>query len=595
MTMTTLLSSRFISLRFVHRTPCVFTSHCWQASLSTQTSSAHEASRNTAAETVTPVFQHALKFSDRVALKDRHGTYTYQGLFNSSNEFARQISESISGRVQERIAFLCHNDASYAITQWACWMSGQIAVPLTSQHPPALQEYYIRNCEASVLVTTADFVDVVEPLATKTNAKLLVLDEALRRQAMAPTPGTQISLFESGLSPEFYRDSDALIIYTSGTTGAPKGVVISHKNIQAQVSSLTEAWGWSQDDAILHVLPLHHIHGIVNVLLCSQASGARCVMLPKFDASVVWNHLLGKNVSNNEEINVFMAVPTIYVKLLEEYERMVAKDPSLQEHVYNTCSQKIRLMVSGSAPLPAPLFKRWEDVTGHKLLERFGMSETGMVLSNPLNGERKPGFVGTPLPGMEVQITRPGSESKYEILVHSSAAAGTTVLSKETTTGDLLVRGPNVFNGYWKMPEATKKEFTDECWFKTGDTAQYAEGAFKILGRSSVDIIKTGGYKVSALEIETHLLGHPDIIDCAVVGLPDNTWGQKVAVVIVTRGGKNIILLQLREWCKKRMALYAIPTMAKIVESIPKNALGKTNKKELIKKMFPETVKSQLD
>ncbi|KAJ9587333.1 hypothetical protein L9F63_019160, partial [Diploptera punctata] len=419
------------------------------------------------------------------------------------------------------------------------------AVPISTHHPPPLQEYYIGNSEASLLIP--DFVDNVRPVIENTNAQILVLETALCTKASEYNADSS-PLPQIRFGSEFYQESDALMIYTSGTTGNPKGVVVSHSNIHAQVSCLTEAWGWSENDSILHVLPLHHIHGIVNVLLCSLTCGARCVMLPKFDAATVWNHLLAENIPKTAEVNVFMAVPTVYVKLLEEYDKIIAKDPGAQERIYKICSEKIRLMVSGSAPLPVPLFKRWEQVTGHKLLERFGMSETGMVLSNPLHGKRKPGFVGNPLPGVEVQIAKKDKNNKYEVLVYGSADKGTTVLSNETTAGDLLVKGPNVFKGYWKMPEATKKEFTEDGWFKTGDTAQYVEGAYKIQGRTSVDIIKTGGYKVSALEIETHLLGHPDILDCAVVGLPDPTWGQKVAVVMVTRGGRNMTLLQLREF-----------------------------------------------
>ncbi|KDR20268.1 acyl-CoA synthetase family member 3, mitochondrial isoform X2 [Zootermopsis nevadensis] len=573
-------------------------SRCWQ-----QTYAACAATRESVSgpkSSVVPIFRHAPQYSDRIALRDRHGDYTYRGIFLSSRQFAGELSSYLDGKKQERVAFLCPNDASYVIVQWACWMSGQIAVPMMADHPSPVHEHYISNSEASLVVTTTEYADSLQNLAVKSRARLLVFDEALRVLAMksapkstllpaipVPSPWEEDQPLEGGLDPQFYNDSDALIIYTSGTTGPPKGAVITHANIHAQVSSLVEAWGWTEKDTVLHTLPLHHIHGIVNVLLCPLAVGGRCVMLPKFEVSRVWSHLLAINMPASERVNMFMAVPTIYMKLVEEYDRIFTKNARMQEYIQTVCSQKIRLMVSGSSPLPSPLFERWEAITGHRLLERYGMTETGMVLSNSLKGVRKPGYVGTPLPGMQVQIAKTHNED-YEFLVEGPAAEGRNILSSKYTSGELHVKGPNVFKGYWKNSEETRKAFTEDGWFKTGDTARCDNGTYKILGRTSVDIIKTGGYKVSAVEIETHLLGHPDIADCSVVGVPDLTWGQKVAAVVVPKSGKEIILSKLREWSKERMAPYAIPTVLKVVEKLPKNAMGKVNKKELVKTMFPE-------
>ncbi|KAG8231509.1 hypothetical protein J437_LFUL011547 [Ladona fulva] len=289
-----------------------------------------------------------------------------------------------------------------------------------------------------------------------------------------------------------------------------------------------------------------------------------------------------------DRINIFMAVPTIYAKLIEEYDKVFSKNSRMKEYIKNVCLQKIRLMVSGSAPLPSPIFERWQEITGHSLLERYGMSEIGMALSNPLEGERIPGYVGTPLPYVNVKIVASSPEGERLLAEGNEFETRIPSATKEGEVGDLYVRGPTVFRCYWRNSEATKKDLAPDGWFKTGDCAQYDNGSYKIVGRSSVDIIKTGGYKVSALEVETHLLGHPDIADCAVVALPDMVWGQKVAAIIVPKLGKEVLLSKLREWAKTTMPPYAIPTVLKCVERLPRNHMGKVNKRELVKQFFPE-------
>ncbi|XP_015122402.1 acyl-CoA synthetase family member 3, mitochondrial [Diachasma alloeum] len=550
---------------------------------------------------VIPIFRNAIRFGDKTALRDLQGDYTYRGLFLSSRQFSNELSDVLNGKQQERVAFLLPNDARYVIVQWACWMSGQIAVPLNATSPPSVLNYYLKDSDAKVIITTSEHVPVLEPLVKGTDCRLMVFDDALRVLAMKPAEKSANNKSyekyeynfgdseETSLKDEFYNESNAMFVYTSGTTGVPKGVVMSHRNLQSQMNALITAWKWSEKDIVLHTLPLNHVHGIVNVLMCPLYVGARCVMLPKFETSNVWTHLLGINLQNSERCNMFMAVPTIYMKLIQEYEQLFSKNAKMKEYVQTVCSTKIRLMVSGSAPLPKPIFDRWEEITGHRLLERYGMTETGMVLSNPLEGQRIPGTVGTPLPGVHVRLTKEEGGETPEVLVEGSWA-GTKVIGhrKGPIVGDLQVKGESVFREYWKKPEATAKEFTKDGWFKTGDTAQYDKGVYSILGRSSVDIIKTGGYKVSALQVETAILGHPDIIDCAVVGLPDITWGEKVAAVVVTREGAEIILSQLREFGKKSLPEYAVPTVLKVVDKIPKNSMGKVNKPDLLAAVFPK-------
>lgn len=368
----------------------------------------------------------------------------------------------------------------------------------------------------------------------------------------------------------------------------PAGVVLSHKNLLVQTKTLLQAWKWSPNDVILHTLPLHHVHGTVNALFCPLHIGARTIMLPKFSAEEVWSRLLGRSKSSCDiDVTVFMAVPTIYSKLIEYYEKNLK---SRKDDIRNRVKNKVRLMVSGSAPLHIPLYEKWLEISGHRLLERYGMTEIGMALSNEYDSDRAPGYVGVPLPGVSVRLSE-NTEDIYNTLLECKNKNGALTFNKDIDKdiqGELFVKGDGVFKEYFNKPEATKKEFTEDGWFKTGDMCEYVSGKnkFRILGRTSVDIIKSGGYKISALQIETVLLAHPDIEECAVLGVSDEVWGEKIAAVVVVKGGTDLPLDKLREWASDKIPKYALPSELKVVEHIPKNAMGKVNKKELKEKVF---------
>ena len=341
-----------------------------------------------------------------------------------------------------------------------------------------------------------------------------------------------------------------MILYTSGTTSRPKGVVTTHSTIAAQIASLVQAWEWTADDRILLCLPLHHVHGIINVVSCALWSGAVCEMLPRFDAEIVWRRIA------SGELTLFMAVPTIYVKLIAAWE----KAPAEVRARWSEGAAGLRLMVSGSAALPVSTLERWREISGHTLLERYGMTEIGMAISNSYRAQRIPGSVGRPLPGVAVRVV---DEGGCELLPGK--------------LGEIEVQGPNVFLEYWGKPEATREAFRDN-WFCTGDTAVLEGGAYRILGRSNVDILKTGGHKVSALEIEEALREHPAIAECAVVGVPDPEWGERVAAAVVTRSGCCLELEELRAWAKERLATHKVPSRLLVLEALPRNAMGKVTK-----------------
>ena len=487
--------------------------------------------------------KRAIKFSKRIAVISNQTEYNYDQLLRKSNSIASSLLDNQIDLSEERVAFLIPSSFEYVVTQWAIWRAGGIAVPLCALHPLPSLRYVIEDSEASILIVSKEYKALLEPIAKQLKIRLLVVDDLL------DTPRIDL--------PEVSMDRRAMILYTSGTTNLPKGVVTTHENIQFQTECLVNAWCWESTDRILNILPLHHIHGIINVLSCALWSGACCEFLPKFDSKKVWQKL------TTDQLSLFMAVPTIYFKLIDFWESSSEKDKvRLSGGIKN-----LRLMVSGSAALPVPVLNKWKKITSHTLLERYGMTEIGMALSNSYTKERRPGYVGLPLPGVQVR------------LVDSN---GNNV--KETgELGEIQIKGPNVFKEYWKNPKATLGSYQDG-WFKSGDVAIFNNGMYKILGRDSVDIIKSGGYKISALEIEDVLLRHPKIKECAVVGVPDNEWGEIVAASIIV-SDKNIDFNSLKVWAKELLPAYKIPRKFIVQDELPRNTLGKVTKK-VLKKAF---------
>ncbi|CAI5734345.1 unnamed protein product [Peronospora farinosa] len=370
-----------------------------------------------------------------------------------------------------------------------------------------------------------------------------------------------------------YKESGAYMIYTSGTTGRRKGVVTTHAALIAQISDLVTAWQMSNNDHLLHFLPLHHVHGILNNLLCVMYVGGSIEFLPFAKPSLIWSKLR-KAVNTTRPVSMLMAVPTIYMQLLEEMEKQLQNNQETQDAL--TGARGLRVAISGSMACPLSILNRWERLTGQRLLERYGMTELGMVLTNPLHGDRHLGYVGNTFPSVSVRMVNPDTEIELPY--------------KEEKEGELRVKGPSVFREYWKKPEATAQAFDSDGWFKTGDIVQYNNElkSFRIRGRASADILKTAGYKVSALDVERVLLTHPQVLECAVFGLPDETWGQIVAAIICSgiEGEKitpEALSPPLVEFVKEHLASYRVPRKYFFVHEIPKNAMGKVNKKALAK------------
>lgn len=497
-----------------------------------------------------PLLARSHQRGGRTAIVDEQGAFTYRDLLAASSRVATALLAHASRRGdekdlhEERVAFALAPGFPWVATQWGIWRAGGLTVPLPLNSPPPELEYFIDDTGASTIVCDVSTAEVLSPIAAARGIRLLQYEQlrVLEPEALASEAPENL--------PNVTSARRAMILYTSGTTSRPKGVVTTHANVTAQITSLVDAWEWSADDHIVLCLPLHHVHGIINVLSCALWAGATCEMLPRFDADAVWDRIA------QGKATLFMAVPTIYVKLIAAWEAASAQRRAL---LSDACSQ-LRLMVSGSAALPVSTLERWKEITGHTLLERYGMTEIGMALSNPLDGERIPGSVGKPLPGVEVQLV---AEDGKPVALGSP--------------GEIEVRGASVFVEYWRQPEATRAAFRDG-WFRTGDMAVIENGVYRILGRTSIDILKTGGHKVSALEIEEVLRQHPAIAECAVVGLPDAEWGECVAAAVVLKNGDAPDLPSLRTWAKTLLASHKVPSRLLVLDSLPRNAMGKVMK-----------------
>ena len=405
------------------------------------------------------LIQRAHNFSSRTAITSQGESFTYRQLIEESGRFSCLLLNGRNDLLEKRVAFAVHPRFDYVMVQWAIWRAGGVAVPLNLKAPAQSHQYVLEDSGAEILVVSSDLLNDFLPLAMDFGIKLLSTES--EGQA-------DIEL------PQIDATRRAMILYTSGTTGSPKGVVTTHANIQAQIEALVSSWRWTESDHIINVLPLHHVHGIINVVSCALWSGSICEFTPRFDPE----QLMGRLCSG--DISLFMAVPTIYFQLVSHYESLQEE----QQEKISSALKKLRLMVSGSAALPVSVLEKWSAISGHILLERYGMTEIGMAISNPYDGKRVPGHIGQPLPNVQVRLV---DELLHDVAAHQQ--------------GEILIKGPAVFKEYWNKPDATMRAFTADGWFKTGDIAIKNVGNFKIIGRSSIDIIKSGGYKLSALEI----------------------------------------------------------------------------------------------
>ncbi|MGI9176858.1 MAG: acyl-CoA synthetase [Pirellulales bacterium] len=492
------------------------------------------------------IVTRARAHGDRLALSATDGEWTYRDLVDSSGTVALRLLGDRLDLAEARVGLSMPAGGVHVAALWGIWRAGGVVAPLSQAATATELTAFLEDITPECILSGDPPRSELVAAAERAGIPILLLD---RQEVTGPDP--------TGL-PAIDPGRRGMILCTSGTTSRPKGVVTTHATITAQIESLVEAWRWTEGDRIPLFLPLHHIHGIINVLSCCLWAGGRLDAFERFDAAGIVDRVTAGRYT------LFMAVPTIYVRLIELLDSL---PPARRQEVADGFAA-LRLGVSGSAALPARMHDRWADLTGQRLLERYGMTEIGMALSHRYDGERRAGTVGEPLPSVEVRLV----DDRGEVVVG------------EDTAGEIQVRGPTVFLEYWLRPEATRESFTDG-WFRSGDIAVRERGQYRILGRSSTDIIKSGGYKLSALEIEAALLDHPAISGCAVVGLADATWGEVVAAAIVPTAGSPTDPEDVRAWCRGRLSPYRIPRIMLVVDALPRNAMGKCDK-SAVRRLF---------
>ncbi len=476
----------------------------------------------------------AIQFQDEAGLAL---DITYAELYQAVDRLAAGLQKWGLGK-GDRVAFFLGNGPEFLIAYLAVIRLGAIMVPINFRYRRLELSHILADCTPRLLVTDRQHAGWVEELgAEKASLAATLLAEEFE-QWMIDATALEIPLVES--------DDLALIMYTSGTTGRSKGAMITHNNVISTVTGLLAAWAWQPDDRLLLCLPLFHTHGLVVGAHCALATGATILLRPGYAATTV-TELLGGAAT------LFFAVPTIYVRLVEDLRALPPQDFA-----------HMRLFCSGSAPLAPETFAAFQALTGHTILERYGMTETGMNLSNHYAGARIAGSVGTPLPGVSMRIVNPKNED---------VAPG--------EAGELLVRGGNVCRGYWNAPEKTAASFSDDNggqpWFHTGDLARQdpQTGYVTLLGRRH-ELIISGGFNIYPREIEELLATYPGIAEAAVVGLPHPEWGEVPAAYLVCTAAVD--QAALIAYCKTQLASFKVPRQITLVQELPRNAMGKLQK-----------------
>ena len=473
---------------------------------------------------------------ERIFLESDDGrTLSRADLARESARFARMMVEA--GAVRgDRIAVQADKSPASLFLYLGCLRAGLVYLPLNTAYQRGELSYFLEDAQPKVVVCRPQSFELMRELSAG-HARVFTLDED-GRGSLADAAAVLAGEFETVDSEP---DDLAVIIYTSGTTGRSKGAMVTHRNLLANARVLVDYWGFSDRDVLLHALPVFHIHGLFVANHCALLSGAKLLWHRKFDAKQVLRDLA--------HATVMMGVPTFYTRLLAE--------PGFGR---DAC-RSVRLFVSGSAPLQIETFKEFQKRTGQSILERYGMSEAGMICSNPLDGERRGGSVGFPLPGVSVRV----ADDHDRPLPRGEV-------------GGIQIKGENVFAGYWRMPDKTREEFTADGYFRTGDVGTFdADGYVFIVGRAK-DLIISGGYNVYPKEIELALDALPGVMESAVIGIPHPDFGEAVAAVVVARKDAMLDPAALIAELRKNFANYKVPKRVYLVEDLPRNAMGKVQK-----------------
>jgi len=451
-----------------------------------------------------------------------------------------RIAHALHGagcRPGDRVAAQTDKCWSVLALYLACLRAGLVYLPLNTGYLRGELSYFFDDAEPRVIVCRPDDESLIAPIAN--GATVLTLGSG--GGSLADRARSEPTTFATAIRAP---DDPAAILYTSGTTGRSKGAILSHRNLASNALTLVEEWAFTRGDVLLHALPIYHVHGLFVAINCALLSASRMLWLPKFDTAAVAALL--------PRVTVMMGIPTFYTRLLQE-----------RSFTRETC-RNVRAFISGSAPLLAETFDAFRVRTGQAILERYGMTETGMLTSNPLAGPRLAGTVGPPLPGVSLRIVDDRG---------AACAPG--------AVGSIEVKGPNVFSGYWRMPERTREDFSADGYFKTGDMGSWTpEHYVRIVGRAK-DLIISGGLNVYPKEVEDRIDAIEGVVESAVIGMPDMDLGEAVVAVVVTRANHSLTETGVITRLKSDIAGFKVPKRVFFIDHLPRNAMGKVQKNVL--------------
>lgn len=498
---------------------------------------------------VEAVSTYARQDPERPALLFANQVISYGQLFARVEQFARALLKP-GWQPGERVALFLNNCPEFVIAYLGTHLAGGIVVLVNTQYRQVELGHIFSDAGVRHCVTSAEGQALLLTLHLPELKTLVIVEEtASRQESEGPEILTLRDFLGLGDVPALYQfpeaNTPAVIGYTSGTTGLAKGALLHHSHMVANIRAVTSAWHWTERDRLLLTLPLFHTHGLMVGVHGTLFTGGSALLRPKFEAEDVLS-----TINGDPSITLFFGVPTMYIRLLAEAQRRGAPQHAL------------RLYVSGSAPLSAQIAADFERVFGQTILERYGMTETIMNLTNPYEGERRAGTVGGPFPGQEARVV--------DVQTRQILPAG--------EIGEIEVRGPHVFAGYWQRPDATAEAFTSDGWFKTGDLGwRSADGYFTITGRAR-ELIISGGYNIYPREIEEVLARHPAVAEVAVIGLPHAEMGEQVIAVVVLRAEQRADADELIAFCREQLASYKKPRQVVFRDLLPRNALGKVQK-----------------
>ena len=483
------------------------------------------------------------------ALETQEGLYYSWRDLDRATAMMANLLKSLKLPTGSRVAVQVEKSPEALFLYLATLRAGYVYLPLNTAYQESEIQYFLENAEPAIVVCSTKNFSWISKIAFKSGTQnVFTLNEdrtgsLLDRAAQCSDQFTTVKKTDDDL---------AAILYTSGTTGRSKGAMLTHGNLGSNALVLKDFWGWKKGDVLLHALPIFHVHGLFVAAHGALLNGSKMIWLPRLDTAQLIKYL--------PRSTVMMGVPTFYVRLL--------LDPNFNQGV----CKNMRLFVSGSAPLLTETFNNFQKVSGHTILERYGMSETVMLVSNPYQGSRVGGSVGVPLPGVEVRVVN-----------ESGSLCGVNEI------GAIEVRGPNIFKGYWCMPEKTAEEFTKDGWFKTGDVGRWGgetsagkvpDHYLCIVGRNK-DLIISGGYNVYPKEIESFIDDMDGVEESAVIGIPHKDFGEAVMAIVVPKPGAKLNNQSMIDALKSKIANFKVPKRIEIVEDLPRNAMGKVQKNVL--------------